>query len=30
MIHLHTSQNHFTKWNLAEWIETSGMERNRP
>ena len=30
MIRLHTSQNHFTGWNLAKWIETSGMEWNRP
>ena len=30
MIRLHTSQNHFTGWNLAKWIEMGGMERNRP
>ena len=28
MIHLHTSRNHHTRWNLLKWTETSGMERN--
>ena len=27
---LHTSQNHFTGWNLVKWVGKGRMERNRP